>query len=85
MSLMAIVAALDNGWHMDGGWWFGGMMLWMLLFWGLIVFVVVWLLRGGTGRTGDKEDAIRILDRRFAEGELSPEEYRERKAALTER
>jgi uncharacterized membrane protein len=87
MSMILAVPMFADRWHMDGGWWFGGMMLWMLLFWGLVAFFIAWLVRGGPPRSGsdDREAAIRILDRRFAQGEMTLEEYQERKGALTER
>lgn len=86
MSMILAVPIFADGWHMDGGWWFGGMMLWMVLFWGLVVFVIAWMVRGGPSRSAsdDREAAIRVLDRRFAQGEMTLDEYRERKGALTE-
>jgi uncharacterized membrane protein len=87
MQLILAVPMFADGWHMDGGWWFGGMMLWMLLFWALVAFFIAWLVRGVPGRrsSDDREAAIAILDRRFAQGEMTLEEYREHKAVLTER
>lgn len=47
----------------------------MLLFWGLVVWGVVTVVRHvGGGR----RDAKAILDERFARGEVSEEEYRRR-------
>ena len=73
------------------GWWVGGL-LWMALFWGLIVAGVVWLVRAttdgpGRGETwrGDRDSARVILDERFASGELSVAEYRERREAVESR
>lgn len=75
-----------NGGHMDwgGGWWIA-MVVAMVLFWG---FVAYWLIR--TFSSGRNEgagpgpnNALEILDRRLAEGGISPEEYRERRALLT--
>ena len=75
--------ANDHGWrHMDG--WGGG---WMWL-WGVAMFVVfvvliVWLVRSIAGSSrpegADSSDrAQAILAERYARGELSTEEYRER-------
>lgn len=74
------------GWGWDGGWWI--MMLGMVLFWGAIIFLVVWAVRGspGWGRGeghARRETPEEILDRRFAEGDLSAEEYRERREVIT--
>jgi hypothetical protein len=50
--------------------------------------VVVLLLRNrgwlGPGPRPPHETGTQILERRFAEGELSPEEYRERRGVLGE-
>jgi putative membrane protein len=77
---------LANAWHDDGpGWW----IVFFPLFWLFVIGVVVFVLRG-TGRWGPRgphvprESAIEVLDRRFAQGELSLEEYRERRAVLSE-
>ena len=65
--------------------WFGW--LFMVAGWALVVAGIVWLVRsvaeprdgaGGSGGSG----ARRILDERFASGELSVEEYEERRRAL---
>ena len=71
-----------NGW--DGGWmWLWGTL--MMLTWVAIIVAAVWLLlrsaRGGQ-RTRGSERAREILDERLASGELTPEEYRERRDML---
>jgi putative membrane protein len=67
-----------------GGWWF----LFGPLFWLLLIVGVVVLVRGRNGPpplTGGRETGIEVLERRFAEGELSLEQYRERRSVLEER
>jgi len=56
------------------------MMLGMVVFWGAVIVLVVWLLRGGLDRR--REDPEEILRRRLAEGAISIEEYEQRRAAL---
>ena len=66
------------------GWWIV-MMLGMLLFWGLIIAAVVWAvreLRHSRGRDAGLKTPSALLDHRFASGEISADEYRERKAVL---
>lgn len=68
------------------GWWMGGMMIWMAIFWGAVVFGIVWLVRTNVERRPRTQDgAMEILDRRLAEGSISSDEYREMKATLTGR
>ena len=79
---------LGDSWNMHGGsgWaWMALMMPMMLLFWGGIIFGIVWLVRDGSQRrqTGPDETALAILDSRFAEGALSLEDYHERRSVLT--
>jgi putative membrane protein len=68
-----------------GSGWMIAMMLGMVLFWGLVVVGVVWLLREAIGRShhGPGVDPLAILDRRLAEGQISVEEYEQRKKTLT--
>jgi uncharacterized membrane protein len=40
-------------------------------------------LAGRGGRLGREPDAMEVLDRRLAEGTISPDDYRERRAILT--
>lgn len=89
MNIHAIIALplADFEGHMD---WDGGwgilMVLGMILFWGLVIAAFVWVVRelsGSRRHSATAADPLAILDRRLAEGALSPEEYRERREILT--
>ena len=77
---------------MHGGWgwgWMTLMMVVMVLFWGAVVFGIFWLIRGAargewwrSERPADKESPVDILDRRFAEGAITPEDYQARREVL---
>lgn len=80
---LASAIPLADSWGMHGdvsGWWMIVMMPLMLLFWVGIVLGIVWIARGGldSRREGRRETPTEILERRFAEGAISPEEYNER-------
>jgi putative membrane protein len=70
---------------MMGGWGWGmGLMggLGMLLFWGLIIGLVVWLVvtltrtsQSGVSRGAQPDTTLEILRRRLAAGEITPQEY----------
>ena len=83
---------LADSWGMHGdvgaGWWIV-MMVVMVLFWGAIIAAVIWLIRGvtrGGSTSGEslvsRESPVEILERRFAEGEISAEDYRARREVL---
>lgn len=69
----------------NGGWGVFWMVLSMVAFWGLLVAVVVMLVRpGDRGEKPSREpDAIELLRRRFAEGQISKEEFEERLGVLS--
>ncbi len=62
----------------DHGWWWP---LW-LLFWAAVIGTVVWLIARRRRRPTEGDRAREILAERFARGEVTAEEYRERLAAL---
>lgn len=78
-----IFADLDEH-HMGDGWWVL-MVLGMVLFWGLVIFGGIWLMREIAGRHGREPDALELLDRRLADGTISPEDYHERRKILTDK
>lgn len=90
MTISTVLLLAQNDWgdgHMDwgGGWWIV-MVLGMVIFWGLVIVGIVWLVRelSGSHRHAHHEpDALAVLDRRLADGSISPDEYRERRAILT--
>ena len=84
-----------DGWYM-GGWgmhdgvggWLGPLLMAVLLV--AVVALAVWVVvRASRGRAARPESgsgaAERILEERFARGEIDEEEYRSRRAALSSR
>ncbi len=82
-----------GGWGMGpwmmwgfGWWWF--MPVFMVLFWGLVIWAVVALVQGlsrpsgPVGVSGRQDSALEILKRRYARGEIGKEEYEEKKGDL---
>lgn len=67
-----------------GGWWF--MPIIMIVFWGLVVWGIVALVRGlstGSGGSSMQADpALEILKKRYARGEINKEEFEEKKKDL---
>lgn len=89
MNVAQIVPLADTwGMHGDdvGAGWMAVMMILMVLFWGAVILGIVWLVRGTVaGRSSASaapESALQILERRFAEGEIGPEDYETRRRVL---
>lgn len=75
----------NNSWGV-GGWIL--MTLMMISFWALVVGVVIWLLRHSARQQPPalgEPVAQLILDQRFARGELTEAEYRQRRDLLRTR
>ncbi|WP_319583975.1 SHOCT domain-containing protein [uncultured Pseudodesulfovibrio sp.] len=71
-----------HGWFMGG---FGS--LFGLLLIGLLVFMLVRLFQrptAGTGARRDREDSMEILKRKYANGDISTEEFRKIRSLLKE-
>ena len=66
-------------WGGNFGNWHGFNWTFMILFWILVILVTVYLvktlLKGGSGENRDDESARGILEKRFAGGEISKEEF----------
>ncbi|MFS0645621.1 SHOCT domain-containing protein [Siminovitchia sp. 179-K 8D1 HS] len=56
----------------------GGIM--MLIFWGLVIWLVIYAIRklSPNEKSNHADSAVDILRQRYAKGEISVEEYRER-------
>ena len=67
----------EYGWGMGFGWFF------TLIFWGLIIFAIFYLVKHTAG--GKKEgSALDILKKRYAAGEISREEFERMKEEITQ-
>ena len=89
MNAIATVLIADTwGMHDIGAGWMIVMMGVMILFWAAVILGIVWLVRGGfEGRRESRDEArtstaSELLDRRFAEGSISADEYRERRELI---
>jgi putative membrane protein len=77
-------------WGWDGGWWMMGI---GTLVWVVVLVVVVWLVvkavntadrRPADGR-GERDEALDLLRRRFANGEIDADEFEQRLGLLQRR
>jgi putative membrane protein len=86
---------MRDNWN-GGGWGWGAwfaMGFMMLVFWGAIAAVVIVAIRSwshppegsSAGGTSSEDDALRVLDTRFARGDIDAEEYASRRDLLRQR
>lgn len=81
-----------DGWGMMGPGMMGGFgfmgfgAVFMVLFWGLIIWAVVAFTQGfhpgAWGESRNQDSALEVLKRRYARGDISKEEYEEKKRDL---
>jgi putative membrane protein len=63
---------MDYGWGMGFGWVF------MVAFWAIVILGVIYLVKlllGGSKCSKSNESALDILKKRYANGEISKEEF----------
>jgi putative membrane protein len=95
--IVPLIIGLVGGWQgygygmmgpgMMGGFGWGWFMpIIMIVFWGLVIWGIVALIRGlstpDSGRSTQADSALEILKRRYARGEITKQEYEERKKDL---
>jgi putative membrane protein len=78
---VSLIAALPLLTHDSDDWGHPWWPLW-LLFWAALIGTAVWLIVRRRDRRGPLDEARTLLAERFARGELSGDEYRERLAEL---
>jgi len=71
-------------WMHGGSYMWGMGWVWMALFWGLVILGIAALVRWLSGQGGGhvapgKESPIEILKRRYASGEITKEEFEEKR------
>ena len=77
-------------WHMwdisgGSGWWMALGWVWMILFWGGLIALVVWGVKKLTDRGGSTSNRrpLDIARERYARGEISEEEFERLKKNLS--
>ena len=90
---IALTVPLADDWGMHGGGWWLLAAIPMMLFMGAMMWMMMRGMMGGgsspdssarSATSVSRETPTEILERRFAEGEISIEEYRARREALAD-
>ncbi len=95
--ILPLVFGAISGWQ-GGGWgmmgpgmmggfgWMWLMPIFFIIFWGLVIWGIVALVRGLSGSRGSDssraDSALEVLKKRYARGEITKEEYEEKKKDL---
>ncbi len=69
-----------DGYGMGYGMWIIGLIFWILIIIGLVL-LIKYFWEGGGARRGE-ESALEILKKKYARGEISKEEFEEKKKDL---
>ncbi|HLG30352.1 MAG TPA: SHOCT domain-containing protein [Candidatus Brocadiales bacterium] len=75
-----------ENWTMDGGmgiWMLFNMVFWVLVIIGIVLLVIWVVRRAGGERSKAANSALEILKKRYARGEITKEEYEEKKRDIS--
>jgi putative membrane protein len=67
------------------GWWMGFGVIWMVLFWGGLIALIIWGIKKLTerGTSTSKHNPLDIAKERYAKGEISEKEFENIKKNLS--
>jgi putative membrane protein len=71
------------GVHDGMGWWMLFGSIWFFVFWGLIIWAIVSLYNRAERGPKDSESSLDIARRRYAQGEISREEFEQLRRDLS--
>lgn len=84
--VVVILLFLFTGFGMGGygmmGFGMGFGFLFMMLFWGVIIWVIVTLINSAQSNKKDDSDPLSILKKRFVRGEITKKQFEEMKKEL---
>ena len=85
---VVIVLFLIGGFGMGGygmmGFGMGFGFIFMLLFWGLIIWFIISLISASQSNKNDGSDSLTILKKRYAQGKITKKEFESMKKDLEE-
>ena len=82
VALLFLFGSFGMGGYGMMGFGVGFGFLFMLLFWGLIIWLIVTLINASQSSKTESEDSLTILKKRYASGEITKKHYEEMKKEL---
>ena len=79
---IAVIGGFGMGSYGMMGFGMGFGFIFMLLFWGFIIWIIVTLVNSSQSNKKDDLDSITILKRRYASGEITKKQYEEMRKEL---
>ncbi len=72
-------------WSSGMGWWMGFGFIWMILFWGAVIALIVWAVKKFSGRSdsNSKHNPLDTARERYARGEITKEEFEQIRKTLS--
>ena len=71
------------GMHDGMGWWMIFGSVWVVVFWGAVIWAIVHVLSRGNRQASEELSALDIARRRYAKGEITKEEFEQLRRSLT--
>ncbi len=82
VALLLLFGSFGIGGYGMMGFGMGSGLPFMLLFWGLLLWLVVALVHASQSNKSNSSDSLTILKRRYAKGEISKQQFQEMKKEL---
>src|SRR3989344_1312719 len=83
VALLFLFGSLGMGGYGMMGFGMGFGFFFMLLFWGLIIWLIVTLINSAQSNKKDDSDPLTILKKRFAKGEITKKQFEEMKKGIS--
>ena len=81
--VLFLIGSFGMGGYGMMGFGMGFGFIFMLLFWGLIIWLIVTLINSTQSNKKDDSDPLTILKKRFAKGEITKKQFEEMKKGIS--
>ena len=85
VALLLLLGSFGMGGYSMMGFGMGFGFLFMLLFWGIIIWLIVTLVNAPQSSKAESEDSLTILKKRYVSGKITKKQYGEMKKELVKR